>query len=38
MNKGGKVTKTGKKKVYVQIESLGTVMSIEFNTADVEVV
>ncbi|MFY8091430.1 MAG: UpxY family transcription antiterminator [Chitinophagaceae bacterium] len=38
MNKGGKVTKTGKKKVYVQIESLGTVMSIEFSTADVEVV
>jgi transcription antitermination factor NusG len=38
MNKAGKVTKTGKKKVFVQIESIGTVMSIEFSVNDVELV
>lgn len=38
MNKAGKITKTNKKKVFVQIESLGAVMSIEFSVSDVELV
>lgn len=38
MNKSGVVTKTGKKKVYVHIESLGTIMTIEFSTSDIELV